>query len=351
MSEDSDPIDRLVRRAATVHDDELARSWSHSRAEQALFEEITMRIVEGQARPLRTPDTLAAPDGGRPRGPVRWAVAASVVVAASLGLFAAFGAGPTVDSAAAGVLRAASAAAATGTGPGVLAEGQYWYDHTEGRSSIEGDTGPAEQQTWSCETWIARDGSGRGECSEDGRAAEVTEWAAQVPAPAGDSEALAVVAGSDGAFTTGRGSGTYQDLIELPTDPDALSAYFEQELADYDDRPRNIAMFVVVTDVLRQPAPPALRSALFEVASRIPGVQLVGEVTDQLGRTGVAVAMDDETGTLRDEVVIDTVTSALLAERRTLRTAVDWIDLEPGGVVSESVILASGIVDGPNARP
>lgn len=344
MSDDSDPIDRLVRRAATAHDDELARSWSHSRAEQALFEEITMRTVEDQARPLRTRDPLAAPDGGRRPGPARWAVAASVVVAASLGLFAAFGAGPTVDSAAAGALRAASATAATGTGPGVLAEGQYWYSHTEGISSVEGDTGPATQHTQSCESWIARDGSGGAECSDDGQAAEPMEW----KAPAPDPEAMAVPAGG---FVTGLGLGTYQDLIGLPTDPDALFAYFEHQLADYDGRPRDKEMFVLVTDVLRQPAPPALRSALFEVASRIPGVRLVGEVKDKLGRTGVAVAMDDESGELRDEVVIDPVTSALLAERRELLTAVDWIDLPPGGVVTESVIVASGIVDGRNARP
>ena len=49
-------------------------------------------------------------------------------------------------------------------------------------------------------------------------------------------------------------------------------------------------MFTIVGDLLREsPAPPALRRALWEVAATIPGVQLVGPVTDAAGRAGVAV--------------------------------------------------------------
>jgi hypothetical protein len=345
MSGERDPIDRLVGRAAAVHDDELARSWSHSRAEQALFEEISMRTIEDQAE--RVVPT-AARRTARRRSPARLAVAATAVVAASLGLFTVLSAGPTVDAAAAEVLRAAGTAAAAAEGPGVLGEGQYWYTRTEGVSTGETDSG-VSTVSWSCEGWIAGDGSGRRTCTEDGGEPETTEFTPAPPVePGGDGAAAAV---SEYGFVTGLGTGTYEDLLALPTDPDALQAHFERELDGYDGRPREQEMFVLVTDVLRQPAPPALRAALFEVASRIPGVELVGQVTDQLGRAGVAVAMDDESGELRDEVVIDPVTSALLAERRTLRAEVDWTDLPPGGTVSGSAVASSGIVDAIGARP
>ncbi len=347
MSGHSDPIDRLVRRAAAVHDDELARSWSHSRAEQALFEEITMRTIQEQTeRPVPT----AAPAVARWRGPARLAVAATAVVAASLGLFTAMSAGPTVDPAAAEVLRSAGTVAGAGAGPGVLADGQYWYQRTEGVSTGEGDSGRSVTRSSSCESWLAADGSGSQTCTSDTGAPETLAFPAASPADP-DPGAAAVPATEGGGFVTGLGLGTYQDLLALPTEADALVAHFERELEGYDGRPHEQEMFVLVTDVLRQPAPPALRAALFEVASGIPGVELVGPTTDRLGRSGVAVAMDDESGELRDEVVIDPTTSALLAERRTLRTAVDWTDLPAGGTVSETVVVSSGIVDSPTARP
>ena len=75
--------------------------------------------------------------------------------------------------------------------------------------------------------------------------------------------------------------------------------------------------FVMVGDLLRErAAPPALRAALYKVAAGIKGVELVGSVTDRAGRRGVAVAITSTyTGArVRDVLVFDPVTSALLAE-------------------------------------
>jgi hypothetical protein len=68
-------------------------------------------------------------------------------------------------------------------------------------------------------------------------------------------------------------------------------------------------LYTVVGDLLREsPAPPALREALYEVAAGIPGVKLVGNYQDALGRTGTAVERDSET------LVIDPSNGQLLAE-------------------------------------
>jgi hypothetical protein len=78
-------------------------------------------------------------------------------------------------------------------------------------------------------------------------------------------------------------------------------------------------MFVVIRDLLRAPlTPPDVRAALFEVAAGLPGIELLGEMDDRVGRPGVAVAMTafPFTPWHRQEIVIfDPATSVLLEER------------------------------------
>ena len=70
----------------------------------------------------------------------------------------------------------------------------------------------------------------------------------------------------------------------------------------------------IVGELLREaPTPPALRAALYRVAARIPGVELVGAVRDEQGRRGIAVALPEETE--RNELVFDPRSAALLGER------------------------------------
>ena len=74
-------------------------------------------------------------------------------------------------------------------------------------------------------------------------------------------------------------------------------------------------MFVFVGDSLRETnASPEQRAALYAVAARIPGVDLVGPVTDSAGRRGIAVAKDDNVNHIRSTLVFDPRTSVLLAE-------------------------------------
>jgi hypothetical protein len=109
-------------------------------------------------------------------------------------------------------------------------------------------------------------------------------------------------------FPAGGTGISWDGLWSLPTDPDAL----EHQLRDGINGAGNgddSELFVIVGDLLREsPAPPVLRKALWEVAARVPGVRLVGEVTDGAGRAGVAVerqgqryVLDPDTGKLLEE--------------------------------------------------
>jgi hypothetical protein len=109
-------------------------------------------------------------------------------------------------------------------------------------------------------------------------------------------------------FPAGGSALSWDQLYALPTESRALEHELRAGIhgAGPDD---NSELYTIVGDLLREsPAPPALRRALWEVAARIPGVTVVGEVTDGAGRRGVAVerggqryVLDPETGRLLEE--------------------------------------------------
>jgi len=106
----------------------------------------------------------------------------------------------------------------------------------------------------------------------------------------------------------------------LPTDVDLLREEVRERAAASHPWPRTDSqMFVVIGDLLRDPlTPPAVRAALFEVAADLPGIELLGETTDRIGRPGVAVAMTafPFTPFHRQQIIIfDPATSVLLEER------------------------------------
>jgi len=102
--------------------------------------------------------------------------------------------------------------------------------------------------------------------------------------------------------------------LDLPADPDALWTVLEHE-AQGNGNGTAAEMFTLVGDALRETAAtPAQRAALYEVAARIDGVQLVGPVRDSAGRAGTAVALDAHG--VRFTLVFDPETSSLLEERQ-----------------------------------
>jgi len=138
--------------------------------------------------------------------------------------------------------------------------------------------------------------------------------------------------------------------LDLPTDPDALYRQLRRETTSYGDR-QDAEMFVLVGDALRETnASPAQRAALYAVAARIPGVQLLGRVTDAAGRPGIAVAKDDDVNHIRSTLVFDPQTSVLLAEEEST-LAGNSFGYAAGTPVDAATYLVTAIVGSLDARP
>lgn len=136
----------------------------------------------------------------------------------------------------------------------------------------------------------------------------------------------------------------------LPTDPDALYARLHDDAVGHGSGTES-EMFTLVADSLRESdASPPLRASLFEVAARIPGVELLGPATDRIGRHGVAVAYSDGKAHERHELIFDRRTAALLGE--------EYVQLDgnsygyPAGTVTGyATYVVSGVVGRIGVRP
>jgi hypothetical protein len=220
---------------------------------------------------------------GHSRRTRRLAVSAMAIAAAVTALLVVptIGARPTASAEASQVLLRAGSAA--GSQPGGWPDAAYW------RSVSTYHQGPGA--THRREIWIGHRAIG---VLKDGGVDE------------------GVIPLEVGLFPAGGRGLTWDQLYALPTDSPKL----ERELRDGiqgagpDD---DSELFVIVGDLLREsPAPPALRKALWEVAARVPGVTLVGAVTDSSGRAGVAVerhgnryVLDPSDGRLLEESSAD----------------------------------------------
>jgi hypothetical protein len=132
------------------------------------------------------------------------------------------------------------------------------------------------------------------------------------------------------------------NLASLPTNPSALAA--EIASRKIESGPSGPAEdFTQVGDLLRETdASPALRSALYQVAARIPGVETLGTVADHSGRRGVGVAYVHNG--LRHELIFNPRTSALLGEYYTVVSPGSGYNVPNGTVVGWVVYLQSSIV-------
>jgi hypothetical protein len=139
------------------------------------------------------------------------------------------------------------------------------------------------------EIWIGQDGSGRIRETETDptfpTARDRQQWLAL-----GKSAPPLVGPPSDEHFGPGGLVDGPTDLSKLPTDPAQLAALISSRKIE-GGPPGPAEDFVQVGDLLRESdASPALRAALFKVAAGIPGVKLLGTVTDSDGRSGIAIA-------------------------------------------------------------
>jgi hypothetical protein len=137
---------------------------------------------------------------------------------------------------------------------------------------------------------------------------------------------------------------------DLPTDAGALFDRLEAEAKGHSEG-TNRQMFTLVADAFRETnLSAAQRAALYEVAARVPGVELIGSTKDPAGRAGVAVAMDHPDDGMRHTLVVDPETGALLSEQR-VTLAQNSYGYPAGTVVGHSTYLVTARVDAVGTRP
>jgi hypothetical protein len=195
------------------------------------------------------------------------------------------------------------------------------------------------------ESWISLDGS------RQGRVREVIGKPRFVSA---DQRVGWLAAGKPplpraGRVEDSRLSGGSSDGSGLPTDPAALRGLIEaREIPGVEGPPGEAETFVLIGDMLRSGyLPPAVRAALYEVTAELPGVELLGEVEDPVGRPGIGVAFTDRERGTRHELIFDPETSALLGEQVSLTGSKELYDLDapPGTVIGYAAYLESRVVD------
>ena len=246
-----------------------------------------------------------------------------------------------------------------------LPAGDYLYTASVGVELISqvhdqqptpGASGPsgAAQQTFSVlapvtrQVWIAADGSGRllqsygtpSFLTPTDRAAWVADGEPAVLQPSSNVDSLEA-----------KGALSGPNLAGLPTDPTALLADIEARKVE--DAPAGESYtFKIVGDLLRETdASPALRAALYKAAAEIPGVALVGTVSDAVGRSGTAVAYTGNGE--RDELIFDPTTSALLGEEVVVTdpSQLCQLDVSVGTVISETSYVTTGVVNSTSDVP
>jgi hypothetical protein len=131
-----------------------------------------------------------------------------------------------------------------------------------------------------------------------------------------------------------------QFLKSLPTEPVILGAMMAVAEIGHGQGIRD-ELLVTIGDMLRYTtAPPKLRSALFEIASHIPGVHVVQGTVDVFGRRGIGVS-STQNG-FSEQIIFDPTTSELLGTREVAVTATA---VYPAGAVLDEEGLTMSVVD------
>ncbi len=225
------------------------------------------------------------------------------------------------------------------------------------------------------ESWIGRDGALTRLETVDGQ-----PWYPDAQARA---KALAAQQATKGAGTAGSGKGgstdgvpgvsdravvrlpayrgtvnapTYDSCRSLPTDPAALDQLIRHDTAGSGES-ADVEVWVTVRDLLLSPVcPPAVRSALYQVAAGVPGVRYLGDTVDRLGRHGVAVGLshgDDTHARTTEVMVFDPRTGLLMQSEQRADDPAQWglPAADRDAVVGWTVWVRSAVVDGVGARP
>jgi hypothetical protein len=141
---------------------------------------------------------------------------------------------------------------------------------------------------------------------------------------------------------------TYAYLQSLPTNPRRLLDLIEQHTpADSPDK--RTGTFLVIEQLLSTTIlPPQTAAALYRAAALIPGMTIIPDVTDALGRHGIGVSIHEDVYKTDEEVwIFSKKTFQFLGERS--RAVV------PGDkkltYTSVSAVVARGVANSPGGTP
>jgi hypothetical protein len=330
-----------------LDEEQLAAARAHTfaalgRTPEAGSGRLTGRTVDGSPRVRRV--RLVGAAGG--------AAATALTVAALVVLFQ----GGGEPASALQVLNAAASIAARepATAPG---PGEYTY--VRQRFAVMGGRG--ETVEW----WVAADGSGR--MHRSGPQATGVWSSGNGHLRRLRATAVGRVrAAHDVTFGPGRFAELYARINpgllhgrieELPTNPESLERVLLRKLqgaVDFNPDPatRSLQLLQVIEEVLANPlASPELRSAVYEIAARLDGVEIRENVTDPVGRAATAIALCSAAIPARYEVFFDPATSATLGTREVSPVVCNDVRSYPSGLTSYSVFLEKSTVDSIRKRP
>ncbi|MFF4653736.1 CU044_5270 family protein [Streptomyces sp. NPDC001380] len=124
-------------------------------------------------------------------------------------------------------------------------------------------------------------------------------------------------------YAVGPDNVSYKDLQALPSTSAGLRRHLEELYAQdngADGRAwgRSAWMLRQAGNLVTMPVKPAVRAAAYRVMAGLPGVRVVGHVTDPLGREGVGVEFPGTyrtaLGTTQQQLVIDAATGDMLSD-------------------------------------
>lgn len=142
----------------------------------------------------------------------------------------------------------------------------------------------------------------------------------------------------------------YAYLESLPTNPAQLLSLIEQQVS-----PRTgMSAFLLIGQLLSAAVlPPQTAAALYRAAALIPGVTVVPDVADALGRHGIGIALSSVGGQLhlREEWIFSTSTYQFLGARTSTTSPSAANPAHEVTQTSTSAVLARGLANGPGEPP
>lgn len=339
--------------------------------ELALIREFRSDLGTPRSEELRGLAASLEREFGSPRRtppPIRrWRVGVGLAGALALALVAVFGVslgGPQQPATAAEVLRDAAEVAALQRPAAAPEIGQFLYTRSENAymSFVSGIMPPGESNDDGVgfdfmylepevrETWLGPGGAGKLRTTS-GPPRFLTK-ADRIAYERSDID------WGSGTGTTRLGKDTSltpQGATRLPSAPDALRRYVRNETSGA-PRDRIANKLGTIEALLGEHfAPPEVRAELFRIAAELPDVELVGDTRDEIGRAGVAVAVNQPHRGERSELIFDPETSDLLGSRQVATAAQPEEALAeripPGTITGYDVYIDSAIVDSSSERP